>query len=70
MTIQLKQTLEDTQLADNISKTEELIHNIKDIIKIKRTINIDDYVWTHATLTKVKIALAKISNILKEEEDK
>lgn len=63
--IQVKETLEDGKLTDNMYNVEKLIQSIIKRIENNNELNYDDYKFTQAVKVKVKQALQKVNEIIK-----
>lgn len=66
--IQIVETLEDSELVQNMYDTEALIKDIIGRIEINSVLNVEDYNFINFVLEKTKINLTKANNILKVGE--
>lgn len=66
--IQIVETLEDSELVQNMYDTEALIKDIVGRIETNSVLNVEDYNFINFVLEKTKINLTKANNILKVGE--
>lgn len=66
--IQIVETLEDSELVQNMYDTEALIKDIIGRIETNSVLNVEDYNFINFVLEKTKINLTKANNILKVGE--
>lgn len=66
--IQILETLEDSELVQNMYDTEALIKDIIGRIETNSVLNVEDYNFINFVLEKTKINLTKANNILKVGE--
>jgi len=64
--IEVKETLFDTQLADNIYSINKIVKQIINQTEFVTELNRDDYNYLNVVMEKVKIALNKAYLIMKE----
>lgn len=65
--IEVKETLFDTQLVDNIYSINKIIKQIINQTEFVTELNRDDYNYLNVVMEKVKIALDKAAYLLMKE---
>jgi len=65
--IEVKETLFDTQLADNIYSINKIVKQIINQTEFVTELNRDDYNYLNVVMEKVKIALDKAAYLLMKE---
>lgn len=68
--LEVKETLEDSELVENMYKIEELIKDIIKRLETDNELSIDDFRFTNIVLKKTKIALAKVNTVIRIGGDK
>lgn len=63
--IQVKETVEDTKITEDMYCIEALIHSIIQQIEFNKELNYDDFKFTQAVFKKVKSALKKVNEVIK-----
>ena len=63
--IQVKETIENGELTNNMYSIKDLIQSIIKQIENNNELNYDDYIFAQAVFIKVKQALQKVNEIIK-----
>ena len=63
--IQVKETIENGELTNNMYSIKDLIQSILKQIENNNELNYDDYIFAQAVFIKVKQALQKVNEIIK-----
>lgn len=66
--VEIKETIEDTKIIDNIYTIERLIRNMKNDAEFIKEINYHDYTYIKILLERSIISLQKANEILKFQQ--